>query len=142
MLDTNFIQRKIKLIHEDISKLEPLGNYTFDEVAQDYVKFSALERLLEKIIIRAVDINQHIIAEIGKGDERIRSYEDTFNILANFNIYSSEFAKQIAPSAGLRNRLVHEYNDTDDKIIYQSVGEAIKQYTQYCGYILKFLEKH
>ena len=31
--------------------------------------------------------------------------------------------------------------NSDGKIIYQSVGEAIKQYTQYCGYILKFLEK-
>ncbi len=43
-----------------------------------------------------------------------------------------EFAREIAPSAGLRNRLVHEYNDSDQKIIYQSMGDALKQYTRYC----------
>src|SRR4030066_409588 len=67
---------------------------------------------LEKIIMRAIDINQHMIAELGRGDERVRGYEDTFYILSQFGIYSEEFAKQIAPSAGLRNRLVHEYNNT------------------------------
>lgn len=141
MLDANFIQRKIKLIHEDLGKLDKLAKYTFDEIAQDYIKLGAVERFLEKIIMRAIDVNQHIIAELGKGDERIRGYEDTFYILSNLGIYNEKFAKEIAPSAGLRNRLVHEYNDTKEEIIYQSVVDAIKQYAKYCDYILKFIEK-
>lgn len=141
MLDADFIQRKIKLIQEDLSRLDKLGIYSFKEVAKDYIKFNAVERFLEKIVTRAIDINQHIIANIGKGDERIRGYEDTFYILAKLRIYPEEFANKIAPSAGLRNRLVHEYNNTDEKIIYKSVGEAIEQYTKYCDYVLRFLEK-
>ena len=139
MLDVNFIQRKIKLIQEDLSKLEKLEKYSFDEIADDFVKFSAVERLLEKIIMRAIDINQHIIAERGKGNERIKGYEDTFYALSDLGVYPKEFAEEIAPSAGLRNRLVHEYNDTKQEIIYQSIKDAIKQYAEYCDYILKFL---
>lgn len=142
MLDTHFIKRKIKLIQEDISVLEKLSSVSFDELMKDSVTFSAVERFLEKIIMRAIDINQHIIAEVGKGDERIRGYEDTFYALTPLGVYDAEFAKRIAPSAGLRNRIIHEYNDTNREIIYQSVGEAIAQFTRYTDAVLRFLENN
>jgi len=140
-VDTHFIRRKIKLIQEDLSELDHLAHHSFDEITKDHIKILAVERLLEKIIMRAIDINQHLIAELGKGDERVRGYEDTFYILSQLGIYGEEFAKQIAPSAGLRNRLVHEYNNTRQDIIYKSVGEAIEQYVKYCDSILRFIEE-
>ena len=139
MLDRDFINRKIKLIHEDLAKLEALGKYTFDELMQDEMRWSAAERYLEKIITRAIDINQHLIAELGVGTEKIKGYEDTFYALAELQVYDKDFAARIAPSAGLRNRLVHEYNNTQEKIIYDSVSDALKQYAQYCDAILKFI---
>lgn len=142
MLDVDFVRRKIKLIQEDLRKLETLSKYSFEEISADFMKMAVVERLLEKIIMRAIDINQHLIVELGKGDEEIRGYEDTFYALVKLGIYSQVFAEKIAPSAGLRNRLVHEYNDTKPEIIYQSVAEAISQYAQYCDYILKFLSRH
>ena len=140
MLDKNFITRKIKLIQEEIAKVEELSNYTFEEIKNDFLKRYSVERTLEKIIMRAIDINQHIIVENAVGYETIRSYEDTFYILTKLNVYPEVFSKQIAPSAGLRNRLVHEYNDTKDEIIYNSVADAITQYTEYCNYILKYIQ--
>lgn len=98
MLDKDFLQRKIKLIQEDLSRLEELGQYSFSEIAADFVKMGAVERLLEKIIMRAIDINQHLIAELGRGEEKIRGYEDTFYVLVNFKVYPETFARKIAPS--------------------------------------------
>jgi len=92
--------------------------------------------------MRAIDINQHMIAELGRGDERVRGYEDTFYILSQFGAYSKEFAKQITPSAGLRNRLVHEYNNTRQDVIYKSVSEAMIHYVKYCDSILKFIDEY
>jgi len=86
MLDKNFIQRKIKLIQEELSKLESLSHYSFKEISDDFTKMYTVERALEKIIMRAIDLNQHIIAEIGHGDEKIRGYEDTFYALSNHNL--------------------------------------------------------
>ena len=140
-IDIHFVRRKIKLIQEDLSELDRLAHYSFDEISRDHIKCLAVERLIEKIIMRAIDINQHMIAELGKGDERVRGYEDTFYILSQLGIYGEEFAKQIAPSAGLRNRLVHEYNNTRQDIIYKSVSEAVGQYVKYCDSILKFIER-
>lgn len=142
MLDKEFITRKIKLIQEDLAKLESLGNFTLDEIVSDYVKMGALERYLEKIINRAIDINQHLIAELGEGNEPVRGYEDTFYAVAKLGVYPEDFAKEIAPSAGLRNRLIHEYNNTKEEIVYASVSDAISQYAKYCDFILKFLNKN
>jgi uncharacterized protein YutE (UPF0331/DUF86 family) len=43
---------------------------------------------------------------------------------------------------GLRNRLVREYNNTRQDIIYKSVSEAMSQYVKYCNSILKFIGKY
>ena len=106
MLDPDLIQRKIKLILEDLDRLRPYKDTSFDKIADDFA-----------------------------------SHEDTFHALAELRIYDKAFAQRIARSAGLRNRLVHEYNDTDPAIIFASVADALKQYTHYCEAVLRFVEK-
>lgn len=142
MLNKEFVETKIEYIQRDLVRLEPLGNLIIDEVAHDFMKYAALKNFLMEIIGRAVDINQHIIAECG--DPKIESplrYKETFLYLAKIDVLPKDFGKEISASAGFRNAIVHDYNDLDKYIIFKTVGEAIKQYTQYCGYILKFLEK-
>lgn len=114
---------------------------TFDEVAKDWRSYTLVERLLEQIITRAIDMNRHMIAELGEGTERTFKHEETFLELANLDVIDEKLAKQTAPSAGLRNRLVHDYNDTDPRIIYNSIGEALEDYSHYCEAILQFIEK-
>lgn len=90
MLDRDFIQRKVKLILEDLDRLRGYKNCSFDEIARDFVKEAVIERLLEKAITRAIDINQHILSELGKGEEKIRGYEDTFHALAELGVYDKD----------------------------------------------------
>lgn len=139
MLNKTFIRRKIKLIQEDLAKLEALSKYSTEELDSESVAYAALERYLERIVTRAIDLNRHIIAETGKGNESVRTYEDTFHVVSSLGIYPAKFAEEIAPSAGLRNILVHEYDDVDEEIIHQSLGKALSQYAKYCKYIIKAL---
>ncbi|MBI2426978.1 MAG: DUF86 domain-containing protein [Candidatus Kerfeldbacteria bacterium] len=139
MLDHEFLQRKVKLIQEDLNTLEQFKDFTFDELAKDSIMFSATERYLERIVTRAIDINRHVLAELGTGAESARTYEDTFLELAKLKVYPENFAKEIAPSAGLRNVLVHEYDEVDKRLVYESVGKALAQYARYCEYVLKLV---
>lgn len=142
MVNKEFINRKIKLIQEDLALLEPMANLSLEELAKNPVSYSATERYLERIVTRAIDINRHLIAELGTGTEKVRTYQDTFLALAELKIYPDDFAKTVAPSAGLRNILVHEYDSVDIKKIYTSAGEALKHYAQYCKFLLEFLDKN
>lgn len=141
MLKRDFLYRKVKLIQEELAKLEPLAHFSMDEIARDPVKSAAVERMLERIVNRALDINQHLIGECGTGAEVVRTYKDSFLRLGDLGVLSSELASQIAPSAGLRNVLVHEYDKVDPSLVYQSMGDALTQYSQYTGAIIQFVDR-
>ena len=145
MLRKDFAKKKIDLIQEELGNLLVFKDFTLEEVAKDFFKYNTLERLLEKIIMRAVDINQHIIGELA--DEKTKvpvNYRETFTGIAELGVYPEEFGKKISQSAGTRNILVHDYDDkeTDYKRIYDSVSDCLKEYHKYCEYILEFLKKN
>jgi uncharacterized protein YutE (UPF0331/DUF86 family) len=142
MLKRDFLYRKVKLIQEELAKLEPLAHYSMDEIARDPVKAAAAERMLERIVNRALDINQHLIAELGVGNEVVRRYQDTFLRLGDLGVLSPDLARQIAPSAGFRNVLVHEYDEVDPAKVYQSMADALVQYSQYTDAIIRFVDQH
>lgn len=142
MINNDFVQRKITLIQEDLGNFSSFVQYSFDEIAKDYVKQAATERFLERVINRAIDINQHLIAELAtEKTSAPLTYTDTFLRLSDFGIYSQKFAEEISKSAGTRNKLVHEYDATDPQKIYLSIGDCLRDYHQYCEYVLKFISK-
>ena len=140
MINKDLIYRKIKLIHENLSHLEPFAHLSFDELEKDRIGYAATEMQLERIVTRATSMNRHIIGEIGSGLEKVTTYQDTFLALAKLNVYPEQFAKQIAPSAGLR--IIYAYDDEqlDPKEIYPTVGKVLEQYAKYCNYLLKLMD--
>jgi len=59
--------------------------------------------------------------------------------LGELKIISADLAKKLAPSAGLRNRLVHEYDQLEHSLVLDSVKMAEEMYADYIkeieGYI-------
>jgi uncharacterized protein YutE (UPF0331/DUF86 family) len=143
MIREIFVLRKITLIQDELAKLADLAKYSLKEITSDFVKQAALERYLEKIINRAIDINQHLIAELATKDTSPPlDYTETFLRLAALGIYPSDFSQRIAKSVGTRNILIHEYDAVDYSNIYSSISDCLKDYHEYCNYILIFLEQY
>ncbi|MBM4128697.1 MAG: DUF86 domain-containing protein, partial [Nitrospira sp.] len=46
-------------------------------------------------------------------------------------IISADLAERLAPSAGLRNRLVHEYDLLEDSMVLEAVRMAEELYSKY-----------
>ncbi|MBW2219110.1 MAG: DUF86 domain-containing protein [Deltaproteobacteria bacterium] len=143
MVNLELIKRKIELIQRDLERLIEFKDYAFDEIAKDYLKYAALKNFFMEIIGRGIDINEHIISKLGEiEDSSPVDYTETFLYLSRLEILPTNFAEKISKSAGFRNAIVHNYNDLDKNIVYKTVGEAVKQYSDYCGYILDFLQKY
>ncbi|PIZ00454.1 hypothetical protein COY62_02465 [bacterium (Candidatus Howlettbacteria) CG_4_10_14_0_8_um_filter_40_9] len=140
MVKKDFINRKVSLIQDDLVKLAKLEEFSIEELSKDYLKSAALERILERIINRAIDINQHICAELEK-EEPPRDYRDTFLKLSSLKIYPDKFAIEISKSVATRNILVHDYDKVDYALVHSSIKDCIKDYTKYIDYILRFLKK-
>lgn len=142
MIDKEFLKEKINLITRDLERLKIFSDFTISQMAQDFMKYAALKNILMEIIGRAIDINEHLISElIAAGVDVPKTYRETFLKLAELSVLPDDFAKEIARSAGFRNAIVHEYNNLDKEIVYKTVGDAISQYSKYCGYVLEFTER-
>ena len=93
---------------------------------------------MERIINRAIDINQYLISELlPKDDLTPKSYKDAFMALAEIGIYFKDFGEKILS----RNVLVHDYNNTKHEMIYSSIEECLRDYSFYCQQLPDFLEK-
>jgi uncharacterized protein YutE (UPF0331/DUF86 family) len=143
MLRREFVLRKLQLIADDLERLLRFKDETLESLTADDIKLAAVERILERIVMRAIDINEHLISELatGEGQSTRLTYRDTFLMLSGLGVYSKEFAEQIARSTGLRNILVHDYNDVDRKIVHGSIKACLRDYHRYLEYLVRFIKR-
>lgn len=141
MVRPEFVRRKLELIAEDLERLAQFRDETMESLTSDDLKMAAVERFLERIVMRAIDINEHLLSELGSGAGRSTrlTYRDTFLMLVELGAYPKDFAVRIARSAGLRNILVHDYNDADRSIVHGAVRACLEDYHAYLQYIEVFL---
>ena len=145
MLRREFLERKLQLIAEDLLRLSGFRDESYEALTGDAIRLAAVERILERIVLRAIDVNEHIVTSLASGAEEKSTrltYGDTFRKLSDHGVYPRAFAEAIARSAGLRNILVHEYNDIDHRILHASIPVALEQYTTYVDSVRAFVERH
>jgi uncharacterized protein YutE (UPF0331/DUF86 family) len=128
-LDKEIIRKKLSVILENLNALNPLKSMTKDEYISDVYKRKATERLLQELIEAAIDINTHIIIQGGHNSPD--DYYESFIKSGEFKIISTELAEKLAPSAGLRNRLVHEYDLLNHSMVLDAVKMAEELYPFY-----------
>ena len=125
-IEKEVIRRKLVVIIENLKLLEPIISLTQKKYIEDIYKRKAAERLLQELIEAAIDINTHIIVQTG--NTAPDDYYESFIKAGHLKIISSDLAEKLAPSAGLRNRLVHEYDLLDHSMVLAAVGMAEELY--------------
>ena len=128
-IEKEILRRKISVIVENLNALELIRSMTMEQYADDIYKRKATERLLQELIEAAIDINTHIIVQTSNivPDD----YYESFIKLGELKIMTTELAEKLAPSAGLRNRLVHEYDLLEHSMILEAVKVAVAVYPEY-----------
>lgn len=129
MQNKKIIEEKLEDIKIYIQKLLPLLKAEARVIIEDELTLSAIERRFQLIVDTAIDINTHIIKEVGLHTPD--DYQSTFTVLAENKIFSMEFALKIAPSVGLRNLIVHKYGKVDLKRMVDDIKNEIADYVEY-----------
>jgi uncharacterized protein YutE (UPF0331/DUF86 family) len=138
-LEKEIIRRKLAVIIENLKALEPIAAMTREEYIEDFYKRKATERLLQELIEAAIDINTHILVQAGNTVPD--DYYESFVKTGELKIISQDLAGKLAPSAGLRNRLVHEYDLLEHSLVLDAVRMAQDMYSQYVKEIDGYLSK-
>jgi uncharacterized protein YutE (UPF0331/DUF86 family) len=138
MIDRELVRRKMVLISEDLRRLEALARKSREEYLASELDETLAERYLERMIGRMIDANYHLLTESGEAPPR--DYYESFVALHRIGALEPEFARRLAPCAGLRNRIVHVYDDLDPGRIYDALTQAVVDVPTYLTAIRSFLD--
>lgn len=137
-VDKELICRKIKLISKDLKEIRRISYLSEKEYFAKSIWEIQAERYLERIIGRMIDINYHIITETGNPPPS--DYFESFIDMGKLKVLPKEFSREMAPYAGLRNRLVHEYNTLNERRVYQAMKKLMKDIPKYFRALEKYVK--
>ncbi len=129
MIDRDLVTRKMVLITADLGTLQGIASKDRGSYLASPTDELVAERLLERMIGRMIDINFHLITEAGEAPPA--DYHESFTRLARLGVLERDFATRIAGSAGLRNRIVHEYDEIDPARVHEALQSAVEDIPAY-----------
>ena len=138
MSDHERICAKLNKVQNYYDELKSLSSISLDEYLGNSINRRAVERTLQLIVESATDINNMLLKMLGQ--KGAVDYYNSFINLAEQDIIPMDFALKIAPSTGLRNILVHEYEEIDDKVVYNSINPCLQYYLEYMDLINRYLK--
>lgn len=139
MLNKLAIKRKFETISQYINEVQKVLEFSDKEIKKDFTKLRTLERNFQLIVDTIVGINLHIIAR--KNLESPDDYQGTFEILASNDILPNDFAFRIAPAVGLRNALVHKYENVDLLLSVRTLRKEKEDFKKYIILINEYIKK-
>lgn len=117
---------------ENLNKLKILKQIPENEFYKDFRNVESAKHLLQISIEAMHDIANHIVSRGRLG--RPESYGETFRILEQKGLISTDNAKIYSVMIKFRNRVVHLYNNVDEYEIYRILQYNLKD-------IARFLEE-
>ena len=138
-VDVELVTRKLVLIAGDLDGLGSIAVKPRAAFLASTFEQAVAERLLERIIGRMIDINYHLITETGLPPPP--DYYTSFLLLAKLGVVDEVFARRLAPSAGLRNRLVHAYEEIDPVKVFDALEPARSDAVAYLQGVEAYLRR-
>ena len=137
-LDREFVQGKLEHLLKDLELLKPIAAMRIGDYHADVYRQKAAERLLQTVVEAATDINAHLLAAADKPSPQ-NYFESFIEVSSRLRVFDRRFAQSIAPSTGLRNRIVHEYDELDAAVVFNSIRNLLKLYPRYVRFVTAYL---
>ncbi len=137
MVDRALIGRKLERVEGYLKQIrrkkDPgLSLFMKDIDLQSIILFNVIQAIQS-----CIDIGMHIISD--SGWETPSTQAGIFEILAAKGVITKPLAKKMIQMVGFRNRIVHEYEKTDMKIVHAVWKKNIADIEIFCKVVvLKF----
>ncbi|NLL19881.1 MAG: DUF86 domain-containing protein [Clostridia bacterium] len=138
-IEWEVFQEKLVALLGYYKELKALEGISWEEYCQNTLYKRTVERLIQLIVEVATDINSMLLKSLDRAPTS--DYFSSFIELAEAGVLPTDFALEIAPSTGLGNVIVHEYQKIDDRLVYRSIKETLKYYFQYLQLITDYVTR-
>ncbi|MDY6789410.1 MAG: DUF86 domain-containing protein [Candidatus Nanohaloarchaea archaeon] len=119
------LKDKIEEISTYLEELEQIKPKNFRSYQEDLQQKAACERYFEKIVEASTDLAFLIIRD--KDLERPKDDKNSFDILEQNEIISSNLSEKLKEAKGMRNILAHEYGEVDDRVVFESITDELEE---------------
>lgn len=136
-LDVDACQRKLELLVDLLGDLDRHGDPTGEQLRLDRDLRHIVERVLTQLVDVAVACNG-LLAR-GLGARRPSGYRDSFTLLGEAGILPPAVMDRLAPAAGMRNLLTHEYGSIDVDLVAAAVPRARRDFRAYVDAVARLL---
>ncbi len=139
VVDREGIHARLRKLEDCVAELRGLRPATFDDYLEDRGLQDRCERNLQIAVQCALDIGNHLIAEeVLEPPEELR---DIFPILGRAGILPRDFSARIAPMAGMRNILVHDYLRIDHAKVFAGLTHGLDDLDELARHVQAWLDR-
>lgn len=133
-MSPEILARKLAALLRYMEELSPYEKVDFKEFMRDHYK---IERLIELITMIACDMVFHFLAH--RGEPPPSSYRAAFLRAGELEILSEDLSRNLAQAVGLRNILVHDYDELDYSIVHKSIPLLLRDIRRFQEELIRFL---
>lgn len=121
MVDLGRVRTKLAALGRYLTRLRVLAA----EQPETYVKDHAYEGryLVQSSAQTCIDLANHLIAS--QGWVPATEFRDSFARLGEHGVLDPDLVVRMQSLAGLRNRLVHLYDDVDDLLVHRALRDGL-----------------
>lgn len=127
MVDPDRVRRLLQLLDTFTTELDQLASAD----RETYVREHAYEGryLVQASAQVCIDVANHLIAS--EGWRTPTDFRDAFTVLEENTVLEPDLAERLRARAGLRNRLVHLYDDIDDELVHEALRDGLGDLRSY-----------
>jgi len=138
VVDPSRVQRKLTALARYRDELEPLGALASNQYLEGDHAFAG-RYLVQASAQVCIDLANHVIAS--SGWRTAKDFRDAFTVLEENGVLEAGLASRLRKLAGLRNLLVHGYEDIDDSLVHQSLGRDLDDLNAFAQAIAALVER-
>lgn len=121
MVDPDRIRAKLVVLQRYVGRLQVMPDDVDDED-----RIYARRYLVQGAVQSCIDIANHLIAS--EGWAPAVEFREAFTRLEEQNVLDADLADRLRAATGLRNRLVHLYDEVDDDLVADSARQGLADF--------------
>ena len=134
------VRSKLDLIPENLEKIEIFRAMSYEEFISDFRNIDSALHRLQTSIQALVDIGGYIIGSLGLRTPSTSG--EVIDILVEHGLLKIERRDRYISMIQFRNRIVHFYNTTNLKILYQILQKELIDIREIYREFIQIIEKN
>lgn len=138
-LDLERLAMKLEHVQDHCAILERIGARPWDSLSQDRLGVLAMDHAVQTAIQAAIDVAMQVA--LSEGWPVGTTYGNVFRVLASEGVFDHAAGKRLAAAAALRNVIVHEYLDLDEKRLHAGLASGAANLLEFCRAVTAWLDR-